>query len=58
MKEGLSFGDEDAGEVKKREKYYKKIFQPLTDFLKDFFKGKINKVLGRKPYFKRVIFRV
>lgn len=44
MKEGLSFGDEDAGEVKRREKYYKKIFQPLTDFLKDFLKGKINKV--------------
>lgn len=43
-KEGLSFGDEDVGEVKKREKHYKNALKPLTDFLKDLFKGKINKV--------------
>lgn len=43
-KEGLTFGDEDVGEVKRREKHYKKIYKPLTDFLKDFFKGKITKV--------------
>lgn len=43
-KEGLTFGDEDAGEVKRREKYYKQAFKPLTDFLKETFKGKINKV--------------
>ena len=43
-KEGLTFGDEDAGEVKRRDTYYKKVFKPLTEFLKDFFKGKISKV--------------
>lgn len=43
-KEGLSFGDEDAADVKKREKYYKNMFKPLTDALKDTFKGKITKV--------------
>lgn len=44
-KEGLTFGDEDAGEVKRREKHYKEAYKPLTDFLKDALKGKINKVL-------------
>ncbi|CAM9506501.1 unnamed protein product, partial [Sphacelaria rigidula] len=43
-KEGLTFGDEDAGEVKRREKHYKEAYKPLTDFLKDALKGKINKV--------------
>ncbi|CAM9521923.1 unnamed protein product, partial [Laminaria digitata] len=43
-KEGLSFGDEDVADVKKREKYYKNVFKPLTDSLKDTFKGKITKV--------------
>lgn len=43
-KEGLSFGDEDAADVKKREKYYKSMFKPLTDSLKETFKGKITKV--------------
>ena len=43
-KEGLSFGDEDAADVKKREKYYKNLLKPLTDSLKDTFKGKITKV--------------
>lgn len=43
-KEGLTFGDEDAGELKRREKHYKQIYKPLTDYLKDTFKGKINKV--------------
>lgn len=43
-KEGLSFGDEDVADVKKREKYYKKVFAPLTEHLKDLFKGKISKV--------------
>ncbi|CAN0009423.1 unnamed protein product, partial [Ectocarpus sp. 4 AP-2014] len=43
-KEGLSFGDEDVADVKKREKYYKKIFTPLAEHLKDMFKGKISKV--------------
>ena len=43
-KEGLTFGDEDAADVKKREKYYKNVFKPLTDSLKDTFKGKITKV--------------
>lgn len=52
-KEGLSFGDEDVADVKKREKYYKKVFSPLADHLKDMFKGKISKVcvcLGPLPY--------
>ncbi|CAM9967816.1 unnamed protein product [Ascophyllum nodosum] len=44
-KEGLTFGDEDAAEVKRRDTYYKKVFKPLTEFLKDFFKGKISKVV-------------
>lgn len=43
-KEGLTFGDEDAGEVKRREKHYKEAYKPLTDYLKDALKGKINKV--------------
>ncbi|CAN0000569.1 unnamed protein product [Ectocarpus sp. 8 AP-2014] len=43
-KEGLSFGDEDVADVKKREKYYKKVFTPLAEHLKDMFKGKISKV--------------
>lgn len=43
-KEGLSFGDEDVADVKRREKYYKKLFAPLADHLKDLFKGKISKV--------------
>eukprot|EP00903_Cladosiphon_okamuranus_P010270 g9724.t1 len=43
-KEGLSFGDEDVADVKKREKHYKKVFTPLSDYLKDLFKGKISKV--------------
>ncbi|CAB1121234.1 HSP90 [Ectocarpus sp. CCAP 1310/34] len=43
-KEGLSFGDEDVADVKKREKYYKKMFTPLAEHLKDMFKGKISKV--------------
>lgn len=48
-KEGLSFGDEDVTEVKKREKYYKRVFAPLSEFLKETFKGKISKV-GRLLY--------
>lgn len=47
-KEGLTFGDEDAGELKRREKHYKQIYKPLTDYLKDTFKGKINKVWRSK----------
>lgn len=43
-KEGLSFGDEDVADVKKREKHYKQVFAPLSDYLKDMFKGKISKV--------------
>lgn len=43
-KEGLSFGDEDVADVKKREKFYKKVFAPLAEHLKDLFKGKISKV--------------
>lgn len=50
-KEGLSFGDEDVADVKKREKYYKKIFSPLAEHLKIMFKGKISKVcLAPLPY--------
>lgn len=45
-KEGLSFGDEDVADVKKREKYYKKVFSPLAEHLKDLFKGKISKVFA------------
>lgn len=43
-KEGLSFGDEDVADVKKREKYYKQLFTPLAEHLKTMFKGKITKV--------------
>lgn len=43
-KEGLSFGDEDVADVKKREKHYKKVFTPLAEHLKELFKGKISKV--------------
>ncbi|CAM9424174.1 unnamed protein product [Hapterophycus canaliculatus] len=43
-KEGLSFGDEDVADVKKREKYYKQVFTPLAEHLKTMFKGKITKV--------------
>lgn len=43
-KEGLSFGDENVADVKKREKHYKKVFAPLAEHLKDLFKGKISKV--------------
>ncbi|CAM9869682.1 unnamed protein product [Scytosiphon promiscuus] len=43
-KEGLSFGDEDVADVKKREKYYKEVFTPLAEHLKTMFKGKISKV--------------
>lgn len=43
-KEGLSFGDEDVADMKKREKHYKKVFTPLAEHLKEMFKGKISKV--------------
>jgi len=43
-KEGLTFGDEDEALVKRREKAYKEMFKPLTDFLKTTLRGKVSKV--------------
>jgi len=36
-KEGLEFGDEDSGFVKRREEAYKEKFAPLTTFLKNTY---------------------
>lgn len=49
-KEGLSFGDEDVADVKKREKHYNKIFTPLAEHLKTLFKGKISKVFSASSF--------
>mmetsp|Transcript_590 Transcript_590/g.1041 ORF Transcript_590/g.1041 Transcript_590/m.1041 type:complete len:789 (+) Transcript_590:67-2433(+) len=43
-KEGLKFGDEDEDVVKKRSKAYRKLFKPLTKFMKELFKDKVAKV--------------
>jgi heat shock protein beta len=40
----LKFGDEDEDVLKKRSKYYKEAFKPLTKYLKDLFTGKVSKV--------------
>jgi len=44
-KEGLSFGDADEKTDKKRLDLYKEKYQPLTDYLKKLFEGKVSKVL-------------
>jgi heat shock protein beta len=43
-KDGLSFGDEDAGVVAKRATLYKESFKPLTDALKDVYGDKVEKI--------------
>lgn len=43
-KDGLKFGDENEDDLKARAKLYKESFKPLTSFLTDLLKGKVNKV--------------
>jgi len=43
-KDGLSFGDEDADVVSKRETIYKENFKPLTDALKEVYGDKVEKI--------------
>lgn len=43
-KEGVKFGDADEDMEKKRAKIYKENFKPLTEHLKELFKGKVSKV--------------
>merc|ERR1711988_1103108 len=43
-KEGLSFGDSDEKTEKKRLDMYKEKYQPLTDYLKKLYDGKVTKV--------------
>merc|ERR1712023_157443 len=43
-KDGLSFGDEDADTVTKRENIYKEQLKPVTDALKDVFGDAVEKV--------------
>jgi len=43
-KDGLSFGDEDADTVSKREKIYKENFKPLTDAVKEVYGESVEKV--------------
>ena len=42
-KEGLKFGDDDEAD-KKREKIYKENFKPLTDWMKDLYNDKVDKI--------------
>lgn len=44
-KEGLSFGDDDEKDDKKRLDVYKENFAPLTDYLKTLYDGKVTKVV-------------
>ncbi|CAM9894625.1 unnamed protein product, partial [Phaeothamnion confervicola] len=44
VKEGLKFGDEDEEQLKRREKFYREEFKPLTDFLKRTYGSKIMRV--------------
>lgn len=44
-KEGLSFGDDDEKDDKKRLDVYKETFAPLTDYLKTLYDGKVTKVV-------------
>jgi len=43
-KEGVKFGDEDEELTKKRVKAYKDSFKPLTEYLRELFTGKLNRV--------------
>lgn len=44
-KEGIKFGDEDENYEKRKEKMYKKKFEPLTKFLKKSFGASVQKVV-------------
>jgi heat shock protein beta len=43
-KDGLKFGDENEVDLKAKSKAYKEAFKPLTAYLADLLKGKVNKV--------------
>jgi HSP90 family molecular chaperone len=43
-KEGIKFGDENEEDEKKRIKFYKDTYKPLTTYLKDLFANKVSKV--------------
>ncbi|CAM9831920.1 unnamed protein product [Discosporangium mesarthrocarpum] len=43
-KEGLKFGDEDEGHLKRLDKHYKEAMKPLTTYLKDTYGRKISKI--------------
>lgn len=44
-KEGLKFGDENEQQVKSRDKFYKTAFQPLVDYFKTLFEGKLKDIV-------------